>query len=531
MKQKTKKLPTEYVNVNNKEYILFKNDCGVTDVTRQGGVYEEHIFQYIRNNINIEGKNIIDIGANFGSHSLQFADLVGADGHVYSFEPQKLIFYQLAGNIILNGYDNITAYNIALSDESTTLLMENLDYYSKNTINIGNAHLNAYTVHASNVVKVEPLDFYKFKNVGIIKIDVQGYEPKVLDGAIATIQENRPIIFIEVELDQLSIYKFNEEDIFSRLKSLNYTLEKIATVDYVAIPNEIILDRAKTKLLNKGDSKYFVKNVSHTSFPKVSCVMCTYRRFTVLHRTIAAFLAQDYEGEKELIIYNTDEEYPLELDDSLKNKNIKIINNNIDHQTHVEYTNIGAIRRDSLNYATGSYYICWDDDDIFLPWNIRQGVDYILETGKKAFKPIRSFFARREEILLQQNTLEASIVVDINEVRDGFHMTTGSEHLKWYDKLKNIGELDENNTNSIPAYCFNWGDPPEMKSGHKQSGSMNAPNNFENHKEASKDFATSKLTLMDLTETYKPYYEFFVNHKEEFNEKYYNKYFKPYDTV
>ena len=46
---------------------------------------------------------------------------------------------------------------------------------------------------------------------------MQGYEPKVLDGAIATIQENRPIIFIEVELDQLSIYKFNEEDIFSRL--------------------------------------------------------------------------------------------------------------------------------------------------------------------------------------------------------------------------------------------------------------------------------------------------------------------------
>ena len=240
MKQKTKKLPTEYVNVNDKEYILFKNDTGVTDVTRQGGIYEEYIFQYIKNNINIEGKNIIDIGANFGSHSLRFADLVGANGHVYSFEPQKLVFYQLAGNIILNGYDNITAYNIALSNESTTLLIENLDYTSKNIINIGNAHLDAYTTLASNVVKVESLDFYKFKNVGIIKIDVQGYEPKVLDGAIITIQENRPIIFIEVELDQLRIYQFNEDDIFNRLKSLNYTLEKIANVDYVAIPNEII---------------------------------------------------------------------------------------------------------------------------------------------------------------------------------------------------------------------------------------------------------------------------------------------------
>ena len=116
-----RRLPTEYVK-NRKEYILFKNDCGVTDMTRRGGIYEHYIFDYIRDNVNVKGKTIIDVGANFGFHTLEFADLVD-DGKVISFEPQKLVYYQLCGNILLNGYDNITAHNIALSNDHTNLKM------------------------------------------------------------------------------------------------------------------------------------------------------------------------------------------------------------------------------------------------------------------------------------------------------------------------------------------------------------------------------------------------------------------------
>lgn len=237
------KLPIEYVEPR-KKYILFKNDCGVTDIARRGGIYEHYIFDYIRNNIDIKGKNIIDAGANFGFHSLEFADLVGENGKVHSFEPQRLVYYQLCGNVLLNGHDNIFTYNIALSNESATLKMENLQYHSENTINIGNAHLNAYTDIAFNYVDVRPLDIFKFDNVAVLKIDVQGYEPNVLDGAINTIQRNMPIIFIEVEKPQLEIYGWNEHDIFSRLDNLNYTYEKVLNVDhlvdYVAKPKNII---------------------------------------------------------------------------------------------------------------------------------------------------------------------------------------------------------------------------------------------------------------------------------------------------
>ena len=234
------KLPTEYVEARDKKYILFKNDCGVTDITRKGGVYEHYIFDYIKEKLNVEGTTIIDVGANFGFHTLQFRDLVGESGQVISFEPQKLVYYQLCGNIILNGHNNITAYNIALSDEVNILKMENLQYHSKGDINIGNAHLDACYDNGYNLVNVNTLDSFNFENVSVLKIDVQGYEPRVLDGAKETILKNKPVIFIEVEAPQLIIYGWKEEDIFNRLEALGYKYEKVIDaahlVDYVSTP-------------------------------------------------------------------------------------------------------------------------------------------------------------------------------------------------------------------------------------------------------------------------------------------------------
>jgi FkbM family methyltransferase len=233
-------LPTEYVEARDKKYILFKNDCGVTDITRKGGIYEHYIFDYIKEKLNVEGTTIIDVGANFGFHTLQFRDLVGESGQVISFEPQKLVYYQLCGNIVLNGHDNITAYNIALSDEVNILKMENLQYHSERDINIGNAHLDACYDNGYNLVNVNTLDSFNFENVSVLKIDVQGYEPKVLDGAKETILKNKPVIFIEVEAPQLIIYGWKEEDIFNRLEALGYKYEKVIDaahlVDYVSTP-------------------------------------------------------------------------------------------------------------------------------------------------------------------------------------------------------------------------------------------------------------------------------------------------------
>lgn len=258
---------------------------------------------------------------------------------------------------------------------------------------------------------------------------------------------------------------------------------------------------------------------------KVSFVCTTYRRFTCVERIISQFYLQTYPN-KELIIFNTDTDYPMEL--GFENENIIIVNNNIDYISGKEYTNRGQICRDAVTHATGDYFMLADDDDIYLPWHLQQAVEGIESNGKDAWKPQKSFFATKNDIMLVQNTLEASVIVKMNRIREiGFREDkTGYEGLSWYTKLRDEGQLDENNLEYVPSYCFNWSDPHEI-AGHKQSGDIGNPDNFENHKKATNDYAKRKLQLIPQVVEHVKYYDFFRENMHIFNLKYFRKYVYP----
>jgi hypothetical protein len=250
---------------------------------------------------------------------------------------------------------------------------------------------------------------------------------------------------------------------------------------------------------------------------KLSFVCTSYRRFTCVERIVAQFHAQTYPN-KELIIFNTDEEYPYSL--GFEDSSIIIVNNGINYQTGAPYENRGQICRDAVTHATGDYFMLADDDDIYLPWHMQQAVDGIETNGKDAWKPEQSFFATPNKVEMCMNTLEASVIVKMERIREiGFRSDiTGYEGLSWYTQLRDEKHLDEHNKYYVPSYCFNWSDPHEI-AGHKQSGAIGSPNNFENHKEASKDYAKrplEKLHEEKLRETYKPYYHFLRQHVEDF---------------
>lgn len=256
---------------------------------------------------------------------------------------------------------------------------------------------------------------------------------------------------------------------------------------------------------------------------KISFVCTTYRRFTCVNRIISQYYAQRHDN-KELIIFNTDTEYPMEL--GFDSDDIIVINNNTDYETGNPYRNRGQICRDAVTHTTGDYFMLADDDDIYLPWHMQQAYDGITTNGKDTWKPERSFFANRTGIHLVKNTLEASVIVKMNRIREiGFRMDlTGYEGLSWYTKLRDEEQLDEHNSYYVPSYCFNWSDPAEM-AGHKQSGDIGNPANFENHKRASTDHATGPLIgNVDLTDVYRPYYEYIYNNRQLFPEELIEKY-------
>lgn len=239
------------------------------------------------------------------------------------------------------------------------------------------------------------------------------------------------------------------------------------------------------------------------------------------------YKSQTYPN-KELIIFNTDTEHPIHL--GIRDSSITVINNAKSYATNEDYKNRGEILTDAITHATGQYFTLWDDDDLFFKWYLQQAVDGIVENGLDAWKPKKSMFATKDKIELCQNTMEASVIVKMHRIREiGFRTDlTGYEGLSWYSKLRDEGQLNENNENYLPSYCFNWSDSEEI-AGHKQSGDIDNPNNFDNHKKASLDYAKDSLTAIDdyeLNRLYTPYLVFLMQNVNQLNYRYYKKYFK-----
>ena len=259
----------------------------------------------------------------------------------------------------------------------------------------------------------------------------------------------------------------------------------------------------------------------------ISAVMCTYGRFKCVERAVNCFIYQHYPC-RELIIYNTDVDSPYDIG-HLSKYNIRVYNINIDSETRLPYTNVGAIRRDAAKLATGEYIVTWDDDDIFLPHFMAQAYVRMQQTGLPSFKPEKSFFYSGNNLRLVMNTLEASVIAKRSKVMEyGYLLETGREGLGWYTKMRDNKELDEHDTYYVPAYCFNWNDGDVMDAPHKQSGDINNPDNFEIHKQRSIDRVNGRMIqewdVDKMRECYAPYFDYISKNKSDYPEELYKNF-------
>ena len=148
-------------------------------------------------------KQAIDIGANIGNYSKHFAKYFDS---VIAFEPNK------DHNNTLKSIDKLTIHNVALSN-----IEELVDYYkfemdTVNSISLPTAkwHETKYgQTPESETVLTKPLDAFNTKP-DLIKIDVEGLQHKVIQGAIRTIQQHRPTMIIDSEFTGPKYLKFVE---------------------------------------------------------------------------------------------------------------------------------------------------------------------------------------------------------------------------------------------------------------------------------------------------------------------------------
>jgi FkbM family methyltransferase len=139
------------------------------------------------------GDVVVDVGANIGTHAVFFAKAVTDTGVVVAFEPQRLVFQTLCGNVALNGLTNVTCFCAAVGDLRGQLTFPMVD--PRQTFNFG--AVSASGEGNGEIVDVIPIDELGLRRCALIKVDVEGMEAKVIAGAKETIARCRPALFLE----------------------------------------------------------------------------------------------------------------------------------------------------------------------------------------------------------------------------------------------------------------------------------------------------------------------------------------------
>lgn len=151
------------------------------------------------------GAVIFDIGANVGAHTLHFAKLTGPDGQVHAFEPTDFAFNKLQQNLALNPelrprVRPVQAFLVNRSGTPTPTAISSSWPIDQPANDQSNDHGGrpmtlgpAVSITADEYCRREGIS-----HVDFVKIDVDGFEPTVLQGFEETLRRCRPVILMEL---------------------------------------------------------------------------------------------------------------------------------------------------------------------------------------------------------------------------------------------------------------------------------------------------------------------------------------------
>lgn len=174
------------------------------------------------------GMTFVDVGANEGLFSLHAARRVGAAGRVVAVEPSSRERRQLERNVARNRLGNVTIVPCALGGEagSARLRIAGKLHGGHNTL--GDFVYDGTTAAGTEDVPVETLDALVRRlalgRVDAVKIDVEGAELKVLNGARELLGTARPVLLIEANEEALRRQAGSTDDMIAMLRELRYEI-------------------------------------------------------------------------------------------------------------------------------------------------------------------------------------------------------------------------------------------------------------------------------------------------------------------
>lgn len=184
--------------------------------------YEKNETEYWKKNIQA-GYTIFDIGSNVGYYSLLASPIIGNTGRVFMFEPVGINMERAKANILLSGFSNIHCNKKAITNKKGSVNIRVAD-----DSNLGMSGLSDCINESGVDEQVEGITLDEFvrenkiESVEMIKIDVEGAEPLVIQGAKTCLQKFSPILMIEVCIETLVRLNFTINDVYNPLYEMGY---------------------------------------------------------------------------------------------------------------------------------------------------------------------------------------------------------------------------------------------------------------------------------------------------------------------
>ena len=152
---------------------------------------------------------MFDIGSNIGTITTMMANIL-RNIRIYCFEPQEDVFKILCGNLAINNLHNCHPFNLALGKENKTIPVKEPDYSIPNDFGIFSLLENKIqTTDKIKFIDICTLDNFvnkhQIKNIDLLKIDAEGMDLDVLQGAKLSIEKFNPYILIEYSDNRKSI--------------------------------------------------------------------------------------------------------------------------------------------------------------------------------------------------------------------------------------------------------------------------------------------------------------------------------------
>jgi FkbM family methyltransferase len=198
------------------------------------------------------GDCIIEIGANLGTETISFADIVGSAGSVIAFEPMPELRAHLEANLRRNQQQQVQVLPYAVANTNGTVQFQR----STDAYNTGLGKIVAHEPHAGNTITVESITLDSIADQlpvpRMLHIDVEGAEPLVLQGGMRFITTHRPFIFMEVIHTHLANFGTTPAALMSLVQEMGYQVYILRilrgmthpsptdrrSLNWICIPNE-----------------------------------------------------------------------------------------------------------------------------------------------------------------------------------------------------------------------------------------------------------------------------------------------------